>query len=197
MGFLGSKRSASAKAQVLGEHDGLNQKWSPAMGGITESSSLHMTCKLRVVPDDGRPEFESQLSLWGNSANYYLTEGRWTYVRYNPDKPDKCDLDVDRIVKEFGRNDRTGMQAVMIPTNVSDAWGLGTGSVGAGPGTPSSFVPPSMTRDFKAKTGAPASNAGSKSDVADELTKLADLLGRGLLSQAEFDAQKAKLLDQN
>jgi hypothetical protein len=31
-------------------------------------------------------------------------------------------------------------------------------------------------------------------DVADELTKLADLRDRGVLTQAEFDAQKGKLL---
>ncbi len=37
-------------------------------------------------------------------------------------------------------------------------------------------------------------NGGSGSSVADELQKLGDLLRDGLLTQAEFDAQKAKLL---
>lgn len=37
-------------------------------------------------------------------------------------------------------------------------------------------------------------NAGSAS-VADELSKLADLLREGLLTREEFEAQKAKLLD--
>ncbi len=32
--------------------------------------------------------------------------------------------------------------------------------------------------------------------VADELTKLADLLDRGLITEEEFAAQKAKLLNQ-
>jgi hypothetical protein len=42
---------------------------------------------------------------------------------------------------------------------------------------------------------APAAAAASAGDVADELTKLADLRDRGALTEAEFEAQKAKLLD--
>ena len=33
-----------------------------------------------------------------------------------------------------------------------------------------------------------------KPDITDQLTKLADLRDRGVLAQAEFDAQKAKIL---
>jgi hypothetical protein len=36
--------------------------------------------------------------------------------------------------------------------------------------------------------------AGSSSSTADELTKLADLHSRGVLSDAEYEAQKAKVL---
>ena len=36
--------------------------------------------------------------------------------------------------------------------------------------------------------------AGSSGDTADQLSKLADLKSQGVLSDAEFDAQKAKIL---
>jgi hypothetical protein len=44
--------------------------------------------------------------------------------------------------------------------------------------------------------GAPLVIGGgaAKPDIADELTKLADLRDRGVLTDAEFEAQKAKLL---
>ena len=46
--------------------------------------------------------------------------------------------------------------------------------------------------------GFPQTRGGaSVPDVADELTKLADLRDRGVLTDAEFAAQKAKLLETN
>jgi hypothetical protein len=43
------------------------------------------------------------------------------------------------------------------------------------------------------QAGAPAP-AEPQESVADQLTKLADLKDRGVLTDAEFEAQKAKLL---
>jgi Short C-terminal domain len=37
-------------------------------------------------------------------------------------------------------------------------------------------------------------DSAARPDVGDQLTKLADLPDRGVLSEAEFEAQKAKLL---
>ncbi len=42
--------------------------------------------------------------------------------------------------------------------------------------------------------GAPAAAPAAKPDVVDQLTKLADLRDRGVLTDDEFQAQKAKLL---
>ncbi|HUZ28971.1 MAG TPA: SHOCT domain-containing protein [Solirubrobacteraceae bacterium] len=47
---------------------------------------------------------------------------------------------------------------------------------------------------MKAKAAAQAQAALPKPDVADQLTKLADLRDRGVLSDAEFETQKAKIL---
>jgi len=46
----------------------------------------------------------------------------------------------------------------------------------------------------EARCGAAAQPVAAPSSVADELKKLAELLSQGILSQAEFEAQKAKLL---
>jgi predicted Zn-dependent peptidase len=46
----------------------------------------------------------------------------------------------------------------------------------------------------EAHCGAVAQPTVAQSSVADELKKLAELLSQGVLTQAEFDAQKAKLL---
>ena len=59
----------SARAQFANVHDaGLKNQLGN--GAITESSSLHSACRMRVTPENGQPEFESQLSVWGNDANY-------------------------------------------------------------------------------------------------------------------------------
>jgi hypothetical protein len=44
---------------------------------------------------------------------------------------------------------------------------------------------------------AVAAPAGPPMSIADELSKLSDLKAKGIITQAEFDAQKAKLLGSN
>jgi hypothetical protein len=179
VGFLGSrsKRTASAKAQFVNIHDGLVSKSSVGnQGGITSTSVGHEKCRLRVTPEDGQPEFESELSLWGNAANdVYYTPGRWTYVLYDPAKPERCEIDRDRLAKEFGlRPD--GDKPHMIPRDPAK---LGISITGPGSDALAALLTPK-----------PASTA----DIADQLTKLADLRDRGILTEAEFETEKAKLL---
>ena len=52
-------------------------------------------------------------------------------------------------------------------------------------------------QEMMAKAAAQARAALPKPDVADQLTKLADLRDRGVLIDAEFEAQKAKILATN
>ncbi len=85
-----------------------------------KSNPLRSTFRLRVIPDNQGPEFESQLSLWGSDAGR-LQPGRWTYVRYHPDKPDRCELDKDRLTSEFDPL-YNGKQRVMVPKDVSGGW---------------------------------------------------------------------------
>jgi Short C-terminal domain len=50
-------------------------------------------------------------------------------------------------------------------------------------------------RDGRTKVRLVTNAVAPAPDVADELTKLADLRDRGALSNAEFEAQKSKLLE--
>ncbi len=56
---------------------------------------------MRVIPDNGQPEFESELSKWGKAVNeVYYQAGRWTYVLYDPEHPVRCEIDWDRLAQE-------------------------------------------------------------------------------------------------
>jgi hypothetical protein len=207
MGFLrpGRKGSVGARAQLTTFRDSklLNVSVNPGGSG----KSLHSVFTMRVTPEDGQPEFESQMSVWGNDADR-LQAGRWTYVLYNPEKPDSCELDKDRLAKEFGPGGQG--HPVMVPRDVSAAWfQSGSGSpAAAGP------APPEPKGDRMARMMALANDpaarqklmqeqmaasavppaAPAKPDITEQLTKLADLRDRGVLSEAEFASEKAKLL---
>jgi hypothetical protein len=175
MGFLrsASKRSVSARAQLTTHHDAVGAHIQ--QDGISQSSSVHTTMALRVIPDDGQPEFGSQLSAWGNDANR-LQPGRWTYVLYDPDHPDRCELDKDRLAKEFEPlYDRK--HRVMVPKEVSAGWFPTTAAVADAP------VPPTPTSEPDGLVG--------------DLSRLGDLRAAGTLTEAEFAAAKARLLGQD
>jgi Short C-terminal domain len=133
---------------------------------------MHTSFILRVAPEDGQPEFESRLSAWGNDANR-LRPGRWTYVLYDPDHPDRCELDKDRLAKEFEPL-YDHKHRVMVPKDVSAAWFKTTATVG------DPLPPPN-----------PASG-----DIVGDLSRLGDLRAAGTLTEAEFAAAKSRLLGQ-
>ncbi len=169
VGFLRSspKRSVSARAQLTTHHDIGGA--SIRQDGIGQSSSLHTTFHLRVAPVNGEPEFDSQMSVWGNDGNH-LQPGRWTYVQYDPDHPDRCELDKDRLAKEFDPL-YDGRRRVMVPKDVSDAW-------------------------FKSTDAHADAPASEPTGLVADLARLADLRAAGTLSEAEFAEAKARLLGQ-
>jgi hypothetical protein len=168
----GSKGSACARAQITGYHDGLSV--SEATGGMSQRKALHSTFQLRVVPDDGQAEFASAMSVWGTDADH-LRAARWTYVTYDPDKPEECHLDTDRVTSEFG--EYGGRHRVMVPKDVGDGWYRSLAPAGA-----ADPAPPE-----------PAAAAAPDGLVAG-LAQLADLHTAGTLSDAEFAQAKARLL---
>jgi hypothetical protein len=114
VGFSGGLPALEVKA--------ISQRPGPVhnMGGMVISSALHSTSQLFVAPDNGDPLFRSQTSVWGNDANL-LNPGHWTYVLFDPDRPDHCDIDRARLLKEFGPR-RDGDHRLAIPKDVSDEW---------------------------------------------------------------------------
>jgi len=167
---LTSKRSVSARAQLGEFHDSLKGAVNPGGSGTAHHTTFH----LRIAPENGDPQLESEISVWGGDAER-LQPGRWTYVLYDPDKPDRCDLDKDRLAKEFDPL-YNGKHRVMVPKEVSDEWFKNTATLAGAPASPE-----------------PASEPDGL--VAD-LSRLADLRAAGTLSDAEFEAAKARLLGQ-
>jgi hypothetical protein len=72
------------------------------------------------------------------------------------------------------------------------AVGHGSGAIGAVRAGALDRVPRQVSLDNSSDVAI--SGMVARPDVADELTKLANLRDRGALTQAEFDAQKDKLL---
>jgi hypothetical protein len=172
VGFLhsASKGSASARAQLTTFHDGLVSQ-SSQQGGMSQRASFQTTFQMRVTPGDGQPEFESRMSVWGSDCDH-LQPGRWTYVRYDPDTPDHCHLDKDRLAQEFEPL-YSGRHRVMIPKEVSDAWFKSSTTVDA---------------------PTPPEPASKPDGIVAELSQLGDMHAAGTLSDAEFEAAKARLL---
>jgi len=122
MAFGRSKREATGTAELLSD---MATKWladrAGSPGGSTSSASRHTVWRVRLVPDDGQSEFESRLSIWGRETSGGLERGMkyypWTYVRYDPSAPDECELDTDRLEKEFGRAFK-GHERVTMPATI-------------------------------------------------------------------------------
>jgi Short C-terminal domain len=166
-----AKRSVSARAQLGDYHDSLKGAVNPGGSGTAH----HTTFQLRVTPEDGKPEFMSRMSVWGGDADR-LQSGRWTYVIYDADKPDRCELDKDRLAKEFEPL-FNGKHRVMVPKEVSGDWLKNAATVSATPDPPE-----------------PASEPVG---LVAELSRLAELRSAGALSDAEFAESKARLLAQH
>jgi hypothetical protein len=66
-----------------------------------------------VTLQDGQTLFESHLSLWGGEIER-IGAGRWTCVRYQSDRPQRCKIDEQRLTREFG-DLYGGKQRLLIP----------------------------------------------------------------------------------
>jgi hypothetical protein len=107
----------SARARVVSSEESRLLRGSASPGG--HGHSEHTTLHLRVVPD-GQREFASTLVAWGDVSDKNLYEGHWTYVLYDPDSPDECDIDKGRLEKEFGRLNAL-QRRVAVPGWASEA----------------------------------------------------------------------------
>lgn len=167
--FRSARKSASARAQLAEFHDSFKGAVNPGGSGTAHHTSFQM----RVTPEDGKPQFESQMSVWGGDADR-LQAGRWTYVCFDPGKPERCELDKDRFATEFELL-YDGKHRVMVLEEASSTWSENAAPVDA--------------RAWSEHAPEPDPRVG-------DLSRLADLRASGTLSDAEFAAAKARLLNQ-
>ena len=206
MPFLHSRTDAvSARAQVGSEHDTGGAWGRMAVNPGGHGTPVHTTLQMWVAPDGQQPAelptvtlqngltlFESDLSLWGGEIER-MGAGRWTYVRYHSDQPQRCEIDEQRLKREFG-DLYGGKQRLLIPKETSDSWF--TSPAGA------TAQPPASAAGDAEPPGSPPGDAVAPAEtppaglVAD-LAQLAHLRDVGSLTDTEFAAAKARLLGQS
>jgi hypothetical protein len=218
MPFLHSKAGAvSARAQVGSEHDTGGAWGRAAVNPGGHGSPVHATLQMWVAPEGEQPPelrtvtlengmtlFESHLSLWGGEIER-MGAGRWTYVHYRSDQPQRCEIDKDRLTREFGEL-YGGKQRLLIPRETSDGWFADPAAAEPPAALPAAVPEPSAALPAAApEPSAAAAAAADAVTVAEappeglvaELAQLAQLRDAGSLSEAEFAAAKARLLGQS
>jgi hypothetical protein len=139
----------------------------------------HVRFQVLITPPDGGPEVNSKTPKIKGSARQ-IGEIGWslrqvhTYVLYDPGHPSKCEIDTERLDREYGSVDGPhGPEhrlAIPIPDQNANIQVLSAEDV----------------------THA-QQPAGGDDDV-DKLNKLAEMHSSGALSDDEFAAAKARLL---
>ncbi|HEX6476085.1 MAG TPA: SHOCT domain-containing protein [Acidimicrobiales bacterium] len=162
------------------------KQWSSSGGanmapGQSGSFTHHCKIRLRVEPE-ADPAFEATIHQEFRDARGETPpiEGWKVGVIYDPADHSKVIIDES---KNQIRPGLTNVQADESQTRREKLVALASD--------------PAALQQYIQESTAMATTQGHAApviDTADQLTKLADLLDRGVLTQAEFDAQKAKLL---
>jgi hypothetical protein len=121
MGLFSSKNrlSGRGRATIL-EAGGATLQKTSVTGRVSTGVPLRSKLRLRVLPDDGLPEFESTIAVWGGDQGHFDAL-HWTYVRFDPSHPERCEIDGDRLEQEFGAADG-GKRRNTVPISVSREW---------------------------------------------------------------------------
>jgi hypothetical protein len=213
VGFIHSKgkRTTSAIARFGTYEDSKWLKGSASPGG--PDKAYESKVQVRVAPD-GQPEFDSEIRVWGGDVQR-IQSGRQTYVLYDPEDPKHCDIDRERLTKEFGpapngkhRVDiplkgtqeeaeyRRGARAARRDKLVARRAELGLDPVqvrNKAPNGPEVTLGGTSLEEMMARVAQAGGNAATPGPE-ERLGKLADLHDRGVLTDEEFAAQKAKNL---
>ena len=190
MGLLHPKhgRTATGRARIIDAKE-LEVQVGTGYAGF-HNVGLHAKLSVRVTPDDGGPEFESQTKKWGGDQQH-VDKRHETYVLYDPEHPEQCEIDLDRLEHEFGRGEG-GKRRTVIPgwvTAERDAELKARADGTLKPGE--KFDPAASIRTFSlgGDESAPAADS-----LAAELKDIVDMHASGALTDAEFAAAKARLL---
>ena len=216
MGFLHpkGKRTVSALARFGTYQDSKWLKGSAGPGG--PDKAYESKVRVRVVPDS-QPEFDSEIRVWGGDVQR-IQSGRQTYVLYDPEHPEHCDIDRERLTEEFG-SAPNGKHRVDIPLKGTeeeaqyrrvaraarvDRLAAKRAKLGLDPvarrsnaARPSeSMIGDTSLEDMVALMARAGANAPAPGPE-ERLGKLADLHDRGVLTDEQFAAQKAKILGES
>jgi len=184
VGFLHSKgrRTATGRALVIAaDTSTLDRGYTTGKG-----PTVHSKIRVRVTPDDGASEFESDASAWGGDEEH-LVRGHWTYVLYDREQRDGCDIDGDRLTKEFGREDGK-KRRTSVPKWVSDEWTKQDAQ--PADGQPVAAAVGAATAETAPSAESPPSSEGMVAGLKD----LAQLHANGALSDSEYADAKSRLL---
>jgi hypothetical protein len=192
MGLLHPKKGRAATGRALIVRDrsygytdfsGQGARQYTPTGGAT----LHTRVWVRVTPDDGGPEFESQASAWGGDEEH-LVEGHETYVRFDPNHRESCDIDRDRLEREFGRvagKRRTAIPGWVTAERAAEQKARTDGTLKPG----EKFDPLANVRISSTEDQRPTGD-----DVVTGLSDLIAMHAKGVLTDSEFAEAKARLL---
>jgi Short C-terminal domain len=167
--------------------------------GQAGSITIHQQLKLRVEPD-GETPFESTVKqVFNDSYGWHVPqEGYSVAVLYDPNDHAKLVIDLEAMPVAPGvdrdeavaRHERA-MARMRDPEarrqQIEEMKAKAAAQVHGA----------TAMQDMLAKAFRDAPGATAGPDVADQLTKLADLRDRGVLTDAEFEVQKAKILAEN
>lgn len=175
------------------------KEWASAGGtniapGQAGSITTHQQLTLRVEPDGEAPFETTVKQVFNDSYGWHIPrEGYSVTVIYDPTNHSKLVIDLEampvapgvdrdeavaRHARVIGRSQDPDARRQQIEEMKAKAAAQVQGAA--------------AMQEMMAKAVPQAATPGP--DVADELTKLADLRDRGVLTDAEFEAQKAKLL---
>jgi hypothetical protein len=186
-----------AWATVLGSVDhGTSTGGFNVSPGQAGSITFHREFRLRVEPD-GEPAFEVSVKQdFNDSRGWHMPEEGWSVgVLFDPDDHAKAVMDMTKMPVRPGvdrdqalaRHERAMAWAQDPDARRREIEEMRAQALAQGQSSASAL----QEMIAKAVSGA---QAAPRPDVADQLTKLANLRDRGALSDAEFEAQKAKLL---
>jgi hypothetical protein len=166
----------TAQAQILsmkteGESSSVKSLWAADDDLTTQWTLVRMT--LRVMPE-GEPPFETTVRTRLNTFKY---KGDMVPVLYDP-------ADHDKVVVDY--------QADAKATMDQTAQNMDINAQGAPPAT--SELSPEVAALIQRSAAASAPAPPPAVDPLERLSKLGELHAQGVLTDAEFAAQKAKIL---
>jgi hypothetical protein len=164
--------------------------------GQAGSMTIHRKIKLRVEPE-GEPAFEATVQqVFNDLHGWPIPEEDWSVtVIYDPNDHSKLVIDVDKMPVRPGvdrdeaiaRHEKAIARMEDPEARRQQIEEMKAKAAAQAPGG-------TALQEMMAKVAAQAQAALPKPEVADQLTKLADLRDRGVLSNAEFETEKAKIL---